>query len=195
LENVESGPNETGEKWHTRRKQITPAFHFKILESYHEVFNTQSMVLVDILKDKQGKDEVCEMHGMFTRCALDIICETAMGKKLNCQRDLSHPYAIATTEESALVWKRQTSPWLHPDFIWKMSSVGRRETVCRKILHDFTEKVIQERKEEFLTNMRESGKSLVPENDESPFLSSKKKVRIFGFTHQYSSPGRNADDR
>ncbi|CAG7838093.1 unnamed protein product [Allacma fusca] len=162
-----------GKKWHTRRKQLTPAFHFKILESFQEIFNTESKVLVDILKEKLAKNEACEIHGLFTRCALDIICETAMGKKLSCQRNLDHPYAVATIEESAFVWLRWTSPWLHSNMMWSLSSVGRRELANRKVLHDFTNQVIQERKQKFLENSKELEKN-IPENDEFSFSTKKK---------------------
>ncbi len=32
---------------------------------------------------------------LITMCALDIICETSMGTKLNAQQQTTHPYAIA----------------------------------------------------------------------------------------------------
>jgi len=34
------------------------------------------------------------------------------------------------------------SPWLHPDFIWKLSREGRQEKKDLSILHGFTEKVV-----------------------------------------------------
>jgi hypothetical protein len=40
----------TGEKWKRRRRQITPTFHFKILNQFIQVFEEQSNILVSILK-------------------------------------------------------------------------------------------------------------------------------------------------
>ncbi|KAJ4451981.1 Cytochrome P450 4C1 [Periplaneta americana] len=47
---------------------------------------------------------------------------------------------------SELVRDRMERPWLHPDFLHQLSSNGRKQKKCLKILHGFTNKVIQERK-------------------------------------------------
>ena len=36
-----------GQKWFTRRKMITPTFHFKILEDFLVVMNEQSQIFCD----------------------------------------------------------------------------------------------------------------------------------------------------
>ena len=43
--------------------------------------------------------------------------------------------------------ERIMSPWLRPNFIWKLSPQGRKEKKMKKILHRFIEKVICQRKE------------------------------------------------
>lgn len=62
-----------GNKWQGRRKILTPAFHFKILEDYLKVFNINSQILVEKLGEKVGEPFV-DITSYVTLCALDIIC-------------------------------------------------------------------------------------------------------------------------
>jgi cytochrome P450 family 4 len=74
----------TGQKWFTRRKIITPTFHFKILQQFVDVFNQQNRVFVNKLKEKKIR-EPFDIYEMVTLMSLDIICQTAMGVELNAQ--------------------------------------------------------------------------------------------------------------
>ena len=62
-----------GKKWLGRRRAITPAFHFKILEQFVEVFDRNSNILVEIIKAK-GPNEPVDVFPLITLAALDIIC-------------------------------------------------------------------------------------------------------------------------
>lgn len=48
----------SGFKWQTRRKILTPAFHFNILQQYVQVFNEEADELVSILKQECRKSYV-----------------------------------------------------------------------------------------------------------------------------------------
>lgn len=62
----------TGKKWHSRRKIITPTFHFKILENFVEIMERHGNVFVEKLKQLQGQDvNVCLPISHY---ALDVIC-------------------------------------------------------------------------------------------------------------------------
>lgn len=55
-------------------KQIlTPAFHFKILEDFMDIFNEQSAILVRKLSKELNKDSF-NIFPYVTLCTLDIVC-------------------------------------------------------------------------------------------------------------------------
>jgi cytochrome P450 family 4 len=68
----------TDEKWLKRRKILTPAFHFKILDEFIEVFDEQSTILVDKLRKFDRKGHI-DVFPIVALSALDVIC----GKKKN----------------------------------------------------------------------------------------------------------------
>ncbi|XP_031558794.1 cytochrome P450 4V2-like [Actinia tenebrosa] len=134
----------TGEKWKRRRRQITPTFHFKILNVFIQVFEEQSKILVSVLKDECEKGKL-DIFPKITRCALDIICESSMGKSVNAQIEGNSPYVNAVLRMSEVLLQRAKSPWLWPDFVFHLSSSGRIHKHCLNMLHGFTNKVIDER--------------------------------------------------
>ncbi|CAL8148227.1 unnamed protein product [Orchesella dallaii] len=138
--------NSRGSKWFHRRKQLTPAFHFQILEDFLRVFNEQCAVFKIALEGK-GNTKF-DVFPVITLCTLDIICESAMGKKIFAQQKSNSEYVRAIYRISELFQYRQMRPWLHPDFSWKLCPSGKKNEKCLKNLHDFTDSVIKERKEE-----------------------------------------------
>lgn len=63
----------TGQKWHSRRKVITPTFHFKILEQFVEVFDQQSAELMEQIKERADGKTAFDIYPYICRMALDII--------------------------------------------------------------------------------------------------------------------------
>ncbi|KAK2865556.1 hypothetical protein Q7C36_001612 [Tachysurus vachellii] len=134
----------TGTKWRSRRKLLTPTFHFSILTDFLEVMNEQAVVLVDKLDKHAGKEPFdCFSH--ITLCALDIICETAMGKKIFAQSNHDSEYVRSVYRMSDLISKRQRMPWYWPDIAFHYFGDGKEHDRCLKTLHSFTESVIRER--------------------------------------------------
>lgn len=63
----------TNQKWMVRRKALTPAFHFKILDEFVEVFDKQSSVLIEKLRAYDGKGSF-NAFPVVALSALDVIC-------------------------------------------------------------------------------------------------------------------------
>lgn len=61
--------------------------------------------------------------------------------------DLSGDVLIFNSSMSELVMNRALKPWLHSDFVFKLTKFGRKYFKTLSILHNFTKKVIRERRE------------------------------------------------
>nr|BAV38819.1 cytochrome P450 [Thalassodrilides sp. MI-2015] len=139
----------TGSKWHARRKMITPTFHFKILEDFLEVFNEQSTVMTKHLEKMAGKSKGFDVIPFVTLCALDIICDTAMGRHVNAQAHSDSEYVQAIYRISDLIMERIRRPWLWPDGIYRLLPAGKEHERLLTVLHSFTNEVIRERTAEW----------------------------------------------
>nr|APH81395.1 cytochrome P450 CYP4EB1 [Tigriopus kingsejongensis] len=139
----------TGPKWRGRRKLLTPAFHFRILEDAVETFNRYSQQLVHcLLEDGQNGIHALDIFPYTTRCTLDIILESAMGKSLGVQSHKGLEYPQVVNAMLRLVQHRQRSPWLMPDVLFNLSSWKGQSDQYLRVLHGFTRSVIEQRRED-----------------------------------------------
>ncbi|XP_037687119.1 cytochrome P450 4V2 isoform X2 [Choloepus didactylus] len=148
----------TGEKWRNRRKMLTPTFHFTILEDFLDVMNEQATILVKKL-EKHVNQEAFNSFFYVALCALDIICETAMGKNINAQNNGDSEYVRAVYRMSDIILQRMKLPWLWFELPYLMFKEGREHKRSLKILHTFTNNVISERANEMKTEEECRGKN------------------------------------
>ncbi|XP_052687181.1 cytochrome P450 4V2-like isoform X1 [Crassostrea angulata] len=134
----------TGSKWKSRRRMLTPTFHFKILNDFVGVFHDQASIMVKKLSQVADGKEF-DIFNYITLCALDIICETAMGRSIEAQSNSNSDYVKSVYKMTELVLQRQRTPWYWPDFLYNTIGYGKEHDRCLKILHDFTLKVIKEK--------------------------------------------------
>lgn len=62
----------TGKKWHQRRKILTPAFHFQILEKFVEIIDEQGNIFLEKLAEFDGRE--VNIFPLVNLYALDVIC-------------------------------------------------------------------------------------------------------------------------
>ncbi|CAL1295803.1 unnamed protein product [Larinioides sclopetarius] len=140
----------TGSKWRSRRKLLTPSFHFRILDDFLPTFNEQSLVLVRKLRELKDADHV-DIMPLVVLCTLDMVCETVMGVSIGAQTGENPKYVQAVHNLGDALIERVTRPLLWPDFLFKMSGAGQAWNRDLKTLHSFTEKVIREKKASLLS--------------------------------------------
>ncbi|XP_076168954.1 cytochrome P450 4C1 [Ptiloglossa arizonensis] len=136
----------SGRKWQVRRKILTPAFHFNVLQQFADVFIEESERLSTNLK-KEGGPSIKDLMPFYSEHTLNIICETAMGTSLKDKGPFQQKYRKAVYDIGKLLIYRLVRPWFHSDFIFKFFPKGWYQAKVLKILHGFTTEVIEERKD------------------------------------------------
>jgi len=132
-----------GSKWKTRRRIITPSFHFSILNTFSSIFESHSEELVHRFNESKGKPvDIQPIVGLVT---LQSICETAMGVQIDTKKPEHAAYCSAIMQMNTELQYRLRSPWIWPDFIYYLTPRGRTHKRLLKLLHDYTIQVINKR--------------------------------------------------
>ncbi|KAM5232724.1 cytochrome P450 4F2 isoform 7-T8 [Hipposideros larvatus] len=135
-----------GDKWSSHRRMLTPAFHFNILKPYLKIFNNS----VNIMHAKwqrlasEGSARL-DMFEHISLMTLDSLQKCVFSFDSNCQEKPSE-YIAAILELSSLVAKRINQIFLHVDFLYHLTPDGQRFRRACRLVHDFTDAVIQERR-------------------------------------------------
>lgn len=140
----------TGKKWQTRRRLLTPSFHFKILEEYFEVFRAQTTVLISKIDAHAASGKPFHIYPLITHAALDMITACATGAAVGAQRtDGNSAYVRAVYTMLESTFERVIKPWLWPDIIfWYCSRPGRAAGRSLRTLKQHTRDVISRRRAE-----------------------------------------------
>ncbi|XP_053699321.1 cytochrome P450 4c3-like [Sabethes cyaneus] len=183
--------------WHPRRKALTPAFHFKILSDFVQIFHRQSLIFVEKLGEKLNctEEDGFNIVPMATLCALDIFCETAMGCSVNAQSNSDSEYVRAHKEIGKVIRNRLQKIWLQPDFIFKRTDEFRKHQECLAVLHEFSDRVVTERKAE-LVKRRQAQEVDLNNNDplENDDGSRKKQLAFLDLLIEGSLDGNGLSD-
>jgi cytochrome P450 len=172
-------------KWHRHRKLLTPTFHFSVLDNMMEVMTEKGQYLADRLTQK-ADGKFFNIYPYLTLCELDIICETAMGVQVNAMKHSDSEYVKSVYGISDIMLYRMFHPYLHPDFIFNLSSKGRQHKKYLSILHGFTRKVIQERKEKLT-----SGNVQQELSEEDKLLGKKKRLAFLDLLLEANKKSEN----
>ncbi|XP_068630264.1 cytochrome P450 4c3-like [Battus philenor] len=133
--------------WRKRRKGLIPAFSPKVVETFVETFSKQSENLSLRLAERVGRGTFSSWP-YLTAYTLDSICETTLGIKINAQ--VNPPFLIAMKSVLNLICERIFHLWLQPEWLYRLFPQYAKHEECRKILHDFTDEVIRNKRDEII---------------------------------------------
>ncbi|PSN53242.1 Cytochrome P450 4C1 [Blattella germanica] len=188
---LDFGNNTQGQKWKTRRRLITPAFHFKILEQFIDVFNSNMELFISKLAPHAENGEEFNIYPYITMYALDNICETSMGQKVNAQIDNNSEYVNALRRMCDLIMYRSFRPWLYSDILFSFTSLAKVQNRCLKVLHGTTDQVIKTRKKTLL----EEGNSNIEVNFDKDDVGIKKRMAFLDLLILSSKDGAVLSDK
>uniref|UniRef100_A0A8C1NYM5 Cytochrome P450, family 4, subfamily F, polypeptide 3 n=1 Tax=Cyprinus carpio TaxID=7962 RepID=A0A8C1NYM5_CYPCA len=137
---------QNGQEWSRHRRLLTPAFHFDILKKYVHVFNQSTNIMHAkwrrLLAEGQNSLDMFEHMSSMT---LDSLLKCTFSCDSHCQGKPSE-YIAAILELSKLLVQRQHYLPYHWDWLYWRSEQGRRFRKACNIVHEFTSKIVQERR-------------------------------------------------
>lgn len=145
-----------GSKWKKRRRMLTPAFHFSILDNFLDVFNRVGDIFMKQLEKHEDEDSF-DIYPLVSLYTLDVICEAAMGTSVNAQTDGNSKYVQSVKKMCAIITDRNFSPL--DTRLYPLTLNFYRERSAVKVLHSHTDAVI-DRKIEQLKNCDEKNEEL-----------------------------------
>ncbi|XP_066280202.1 cytochrome P450 4B1-like [Branchiostoma lanceolatum] len=135
-----------GPKWFRNRRLLTPGFHFEILKPYVRLFSESTNVMLTNWEDLTAGSSIDVFHHM-SLMTLDSMLKCALSQHTDCQTRKTNDYIAAVYDLADLTMKRGRTISHRIDLIYALSSDGRKYRKACKLVHEYAERIIAERKE------------------------------------------------
>ena len=173
----------TGDLWKKRRRIITPAFHFDILNDFMSVMENRTIELIQLL-ERSYSDQPFNVFEITKPFSLSIICETSMGITLSIEETGSGRFKKLYEDVVRVLFKRNLNPFARYDWIYSMTSDGKLYYEMYAELKSFILDVIENRIQAGKNNDSDNGSSL---------NKSKRKIFIDSLLDAYKRGGIDAE--
>ncbi|ENN83531.1 hypothetical protein YQE_00113, partial [Dendroctonus ponderosae] len=104
----------SGQKWQRKRKLLTPAFHFNVLQKFLDIFNEETINMVKQIEEMNaqslGGKPLINLMPIVTNLTLQSITETALGVS-SVEEDTMKSYRSNIHKMGQFVFGRVTKPW------------------------------------------------------------------------------------
>ncbi|XP_059165728.1 ultra-long-chain fatty acid omega-hydroxylase-like [Physella acuta] len=147
-----------GAKWARNRRLLTPAFHFDILKPYVDVYNQCTDTLVSKIHELSKSGESFDLFQPVCMSTLDVILQCAFSYKSYCQTKGKNAYTTAMMQLMILWTDRSFKPQVFNEFIYGLTSDGKKFYKLCDEVHAVAEDIIEKRRKE-LENQKEDEKN------------------------------------
>ncbi|XP_030388381.1 cytochrome P450 4e3-like [Scaptodrosophila lebanonensis] len=151
-----------GEQWTLRRKLITPSFHFRILKDFLHVMNETSTQFMSLLEKEAAACQVLDMQSLVMRNTIDVICETAMGTRVNSIGGQSSAIVTAIDTLCNVIPERGVSVFKRFDVCFKLTPLYAKQQRALTTLRKEFAQIIEKRRALIQT----SSYNATPDDDE-----------------------------
>nr|QST15023.1 CYP4AP10 protein [Diaphanosoma celebensis] len=142
----------------SKRKRILfqSAFHLNLLDDFLDAINHQSLLLCHKLWNLCREENGCQVdaYSLMSSCALDIVCESAVGCKINCSSRRKE-YVQAAHRICQIIPERFCRPLLRNSLIFYLTPLGWEHARCLRTLHTFTNYVVDHGRSMFQKTFRD----------------------------------------
>ncbi|CAH1263491.1 CYP4F2 [Branchiostoma lanceolatum] len=136
-----------GPKWFRNRRLLTPGFHFEILKPYVRLFSESTNVMLDNWGELKPGSAIDVFH-QVSLMTLDSMLKCTLSQNTNCQTRKTNDYISSIHELAELaVLRGRSVVYLLSDFLYSISSGGRRHKAACYRVHKYSEEIIRQRKE------------------------------------------------
>ena len=133
-----------GEKWNHRRRLITPAFHFSILNEFVPIFEKQAQILVDKFMSAANEKKIIDVQVPLSLMTLESMCETSLGISNSTDKEAEdYVKTVSTLGHHLLV--RTFQPLFWSSYIYSLTSYGKQFYKSLKSIHEYTISAINKR--------------------------------------------------
>ena len=168
----------SGNAWFQRRKQLTPAFHFNILERFMDTMVDNTIILVDrLIEDSANPGKAVNICEYLDRATLDILCESVMGFQINAQKTTNSEFINVSHDLMTLGFKVCMNPIYTIPFVRSISPVFQKYIKLIEFVNNFSNNAIRQKK---LARKKFKEEQEVLSNGESIKLEKKKRLSFLG---------------
>lgn len=126
--------------WQVHRKLLNPCFSYERIQSFMPVIDAEGKKLVEALGTKNCE---VDLRPFVNNSVLNIVCTTTSGIPMNISENENLEFMNDLEFLFQIFTQRMFRPWLHFDFIYKISELYRKELIHSRFLNKTVNQIFE----------------------------------------------------